>query len=253
MMIVKFGGHAMKDAQGLFARSIKAALSKGEKVVVVHGGGPQIDAELVKQKIESTFVNGLRFTTEQILAVVDDVLTKEVGPEVASNLVASGVPAISLSGKDSKILFAEPITELGKVGRVIRVDLKNIEKVLSANAIPVIAPLAVDISGGIGLNINADLAAAAIAGEYANSTLIIMTDVAGIYRNWPDEKSLISEISVQDLNVLKSSFTDGMLPKVEAVLKAIEAGAQTVRIIDGTSDVSFEQALSGIGGTVVYS
>jgi acetylglutamate kinase len=253
MMIVKFGGHAMKDTHGLFAQSIKAALSKGERVIVVHGGGPQINAELLKQNIESTFINGLRFTTDEILGVVDDVLTKEVGPEVASNLVSYGVGAFSLSGKDSEILFAEPIAGLGKVGRVIRVDLKNIEKVLNTNTVPVIAPLAVDVSGGVGLNVNADLAAAAIAGSYTNSTLIIMTDVAGIYRNWPDEKSLISEISVQDLKVLKASLSDGMLPKVEAVLEAMDAGAQSVRIIDGTSDVSFENALSGVGGTLVLA
>jgi acetylglutamate kinase len=253
MMIVKFGGHAMKDTHGLFAQSIKAALSKGERVIVVHGGGPQINAELLKQNIESTFINGLRFTTDEILGVVDDVLTKEVGPEVASNLVSYGVGALSLSGKDSEILFAEPIAGLGKVGRVIRVDLKNIEKVLNTNTVPVIAPLAVDVSGGVGLNVNADLAAAAIAGSYTNSTLIIMTDVAGIYRNWPDEKSLISEISVQDLKVLKASLSDGMLPKVEAVLEAMDAGAQSVRIIDGTSDVSFENALSGVGGTLVLA
>ena len=252
-MIVKFGGHAMKDTHGLFAQSIKAALSKGEKVIVVHGGGPQINAELLKQNIESTFINGLRFTTDEILGVVDDVLTKEVGPEVALNLVSYGVGALSLSGKDSEILFAEPIAGLGKVGRVIRVDLKNIEKVLDTNTVPVIAPLAVDVSGGVGLNVNADLAAAAIAGSYTNSTLIIMTDVAGIYRNWPDEKSLISEISVKDLKVLKASLSDGMLPKVEAVLQAMEAGAQSVRIIDGTSDVSFENALSGVGGTLVLA
>ena len=243
----------MKDTHGLFAQSIKAALSKGERVIVVHGGGPQINAELLKQNIESTFINGLRFTTDEILGVVDDVLTKEVGPEVASNLVSYGVGALSLSGKDSEILFAEPIAGLGKVGRVIRVDLKNIEKVLNTNTVPVIAPLAVDVSGGVGLNVNADLAAAAIAGSYTNSTLIIMTDVAGIYRNWPDEKSLISEISVQDLKVLKASLSDGMLPKVEAVLEAMDAGAQSVRIIDGTSDVSFENALSGVGGTLVLA
>jgi acetylglutamate kinase len=253
MMIVKFGGHAMKDTEGLFARSIKSALSKGEKVIVVHGGGPQINAELTQQRIESTFVDGFRVTTDEIFAVVDQVLTKEVGPAVVSNLLSFDVRATSLSGKDSEILFAEPIKGLGRVGRVVRVDLKNVEKVLSANAVPVIAPLAVDVSGGDGLNINADLAAAAIAGAYSEATLIIMTDVAGIYRNWPQRDSLISEISAKELEEMKSSFSDGMLPKVEAVLQAIEAGAQSVRIIDGTNDVSFDEALIGVGGTLVYS
>ena len=116
-----------------------------------------------------------------------------------------------------------------------------------------IAPIAVDVLGGGGLNINADLAAAAISSAYPDSTLIIMTDVAGIYRNWPDQNSLIEDISANDLETLRPIFTDGMLPKVEAVLEAIAAGAQSVRIIDGTSEVSFDQALSGLGGTLVHA
>lgn len=99
MMIVKFGGHAMKDADGLFAHSIGLALSKGEKVIIVHGGGPQINAELSRLNIESTFVNGFRYTTEEIFAVVDNVLTQIVGPEVASNLISHGIKARSISGK----------------------------------------------------------------------------------------------------------------------------------------------------------
>jgi acetylglutamate kinase len=124
---------------------------------------------------------------------------------------------------------------------------------LDAQIVPVIAPIASDISDGSGLNINADLAAAAISAAFEDSTLIIMTDVAGIYRNWPDENSLISEISSGELSKIKSSFSDGMLPKVQAVLEAIDAGARTVRIIDGTNDKSFELALSGHGGTLVHA
>lgn len=253
MMIVKFGGHAMKDSQGLFAQSIKTAVSKGEKVIVVHGGGPQINAALSDLAIESTFVDGYRFTTEEILTVVERVLTQIVGPEVVVNLDSQGVKAKSISAKDSGILFAEAIDGLGKVGKVSRVEKTSIDELLSLGIIPVIAPIAVDVSGGAGLNINADLAAAAISSAYPESTLIIMTDVAGIYRNWPDQTSLINDISVSDLKHLKSSFSDGMLPKVEAVLEAIAAGAKSVRIIDGTSEVSFEQALSGTGGTLVHA
>ena len=253
MMIVKFGGHAMKDSQGLFAQSIKSAISKGEKVIVVHGGGPQINAELSNLKIESTFVNGYRFTTEEILAVVERVLTQSVGPEVAANLNSHGVNAKSISAKDARILFAEAIEGLGRVGKVSRVEKKAVDELLSLGVIPVIAPIALDVLAGGGLNINADLAAAAISSAYPDSTLIIMTDVAGIYRNWPDQNSLIEDISASDLETLRPIFTDGMLPKVEAVLEAIAAGAQSVRIIDGTSEVSFYQALSGLGGTLVHA
>ncbi|NCZ57616.1 MAG: acetylglutamate kinase [Actinobacteria bacterium] len=253
MMIVKFGGHAIKDEAGLFAHSIGLALSKGEKVIVVHGGGPQINSELSRLNIESTFVNGFRYTTEEIFAVVDQVLTKVVGPEVASNLVSNGIKAQSISGKDSRIFSGFPIEGLGKVGKISKVDIKPIQDLLDLQIVPVIAPIAVDDSGGSGLNVNADLAAAAISAAYDNSTLIIMTDVAGIYRNWPDENSLIREISSRELTKLKSSFSDGMLPKVEAALEAVDAGARTVRIIDGTNEKSFEEALLGYGGTLVHA
>jgi acetylglutamate kinase len=251
MMIVKFGGHAMKDSDGLFAHSIGLALSKGEKVIIVHGGGPQINAELSRLNIESTFVNGFRYTTEEIFTVVDHVLTNIVGPEVASNLVSHGIKAQSLSGKDFHILAGLPIEGLGRVGKVSKVDIEPVQELLDAQIVPVIAPIAFDVSGGTGLNINADLAAAALSAAYEDSSLIIMTDVAGIYRNWPDESSLIREISSSELNELKPSFSDGMLPKVQAVMEALEAGARSVRIIDGTNDKSFEEALSGRGGTLV--
>jgi acetylglutamate kinase len=251
MMIVKFGGHAMTDADGLFASSIGLALSKGEKVIVVHGGGPQINAELSRLNIESTFVNGFRYTTEEIFEVVENVLTKDVGPEVASNLHSNGINARAISGKDSNILTGSPIEGLGKVGKISKVNIEPIQEILDAQIVPVIAPIAKDITGGSGLNINADLAAAAISAAYEGSTLIIMTDVAGIYRHWPDESSLICEITSSELSKLKNSFSDGMLPKVQAVLEAVDAGAQTVRIIDGTNEKSFEEALSGRGGTLV--
>ena len=253
MMIVKFGGHAMKDADGLFAHSIGLALSKGEKVIIVHGGGPQINAELSRFNIESTFVNGFRYTTEEIFVVVDNVLVNIVGPEVASNLVSNGIKAQAISGKDSHILEGLPIEGLGRVGKISKVNIEPIQELLDAQIVPVIAPIAQDVTGGSGLNVNADLAAAAISAAFKDSTLIIMTDVAGIYRNWPDENSLISEISSIELSQLKNSFSDGMLPKVQAVLEAVDAGAQSVRIIDGTNVRSFEEALSGRGGTLVHA
>jgi acetylglutamate kinase len=253
MIIIKFGGHAMNDTQGIFAAAIKSALSKGEQVIVVHGGGPQINAELKSRNIESTFINGYRFTTDEIFEVVDEVLSKVVGPEVANNLILAGVNARAISGKQSEVLFAEGIAGLGNVGRVIRVDVSSIDQILEKKIVPVIAPIAIDVAGGTGLNINADLAAAAISGAYPDSTLIIMTDVAGIYRKWPDKSSMIEKISAHELAQLKPTFADGMLPKVDATLEAIAAGAHSVRIIDGTDDGSFAAALDGSGGTLVYA
>ena len=243
----------MNDTHGIFASAIKSALLKGEQVIVVHGGGPQINAELKKRNIESTFVNGYRFTTDEIFNVVDEVLVKNVGPKVTSNLILAGVNAEAVSGKQSNILFAQAINGLGKVGHVVRVDVSDINRLLDQKIVPVIAPIAVDLAGGSGLNINADLAAAAISGAYPNSTVIIMTDVAGIYRNWPDRNSLIKKISAHELAELKVSVADGMLPKIDATLEAIAAGAHSVRIIDGTDESSFAAALDGSGGTLVYA
>jgi acetylglutamate kinase len=253
MIIIKFGGHAMNDTQGIFAAAIKSVLLKGEQVIVVHGGGPQINAELKRRNIESTFVNGYRFTTDEIFEVVDEVLSKVVGPEVANNLLLAGVKAQAISGKKSEVIIAEGIDDLGKVGRVLRIDVSNVDQLLAQKIVPVISPIAVDVAGGAGLNINADLAAAAISGAYPDSTLIIMTDVAGIYRKWPDKSSLIEKISAHELSELKPIFADGMLPKVDATLEAIAAGAHSVRIIDGTDDSSFAAALDGKGGTLVYA
>ena len=253
MMIVKYGGHAMNDADGLFAKSIKLALTKGEKVIVVHGGGPQINAELLKLNIESTFVNGLRYTSEEIFAVVENVLTNFVGPEVASNLTSHGIKARSISGRNFHIFTGSPIEGLGRVGKISMVDIKPIQDLLGAQIVPVIAPIASDVSGGSGLNINADLAAAAICAAFEDSTLIIMTDVAGIYRSWPDKASFITSIYSSELESLKSTFAQGMAPKVQAALDAISAGAKAVRIIDGTDPSSFANALLGTGGTLVIA
>jgi acetylglutamate kinase len=143
--------------------------------------------------------------------------------------------------------------DLGLVGEVISVNTEKIESTVSEGCIPVIAPVAENADGSGGLNVNADLAAAAIAGALDAQWLIIMTDVPGIYRNWPDSDSLISHISANELASLKASFSEGMAPKVQACLDAIDAGAKAVRIIDGTNPNALESALLGVGGTLVMA
>jgi acetylglutamate kinase len=141
--------------------------------------------------------------------------------------------------------------DLGQVGDVVSVDTSEIRKILNEGKVPVVAPIAADENNGNGLNVNADLAAAAIAGAMDASSLIILTDVSGIYRNWPDKSSLISTITYEELAAMKSTFQEGMAPKVQAVLDAIDQGAKAVRIIDGTDSKNFVDALSGVGGTLV--
>jgi acetylglutamate kinase len=259
MIVIKFGGHAMTDEHGGFATAIAEALKKGVQIVIVHGGGPQINAALEAAEIESEFIGGFRVTTPEIFEVVEQVLAHEVGPAIANSLLKIGVNAVAISGKTSESLIAEPLknlvdgtpADLGLVGVITAVNPQAIRNALKGGQVPVISPIAIDESFKGGLNVNADIAAAAIAGALDASVLIIMTDVAGIYRNWPDEGSLINEISVQELSEIKSYFAEGMAPKVQACLDAIAAGAQAVRIIDGTNPKSFDLALNNSGGTLV--
>jgi acetylglutamate kinase len=259
MIVVKFGGHAMKDENGGFAKAIASAQQSGVKIVVVHGGGPQIDAALKEEEITSEFIGGFRVTTPEIFEVVERVLVEEVGPGVVDSLRAAGVNAVALSGRQSECLIAAPLrnlvdgspADLGLVGVITAVNPQAIKSALKGGQVPVISPIAIDENFKGGLNVNADLAAAAIAGALNADCLIIMTDVAGIYRSWPDTTSLISQISYDELAAIKSTFAQGMAPKVKACLDAIVGGASAVRIIDGTDPSAFAAALGNSGGTLV--
>jgi acetylglutamate kinase len=249
----------MTDEHGVFASAIKSALSKGVQIVIVHGGGPQINAALDAAGIESKFVGGFRVTTPEIFEIVEQVLVHEVGPAIANSLLKIGVNAVAISGRASESLIAEPQhklvdgtpADLGLVGVITAVNPQAIRNALKGGQVPVISPIAIDEDFRGGLNVNADLAAAAIAGALDATVLVIMTDVAGIYRNWPDKDSLINEITFNELSNIKTTFADGMAPKVQACLDAIAAGAKAVRIIDGTDSKSFESALNNSGGTLV--
>ena len=164
-----------------------------------------------------------------------------------------------MSGRISESLIAEPLrklvdgtpADLGLVGVITAVNPQAIKNALKGGQVPVISPIAIDESFKGGLNVNADLAAAAIAGALDAQCLIIMTDVAGIYRSWPDTSSLISEITAIELEAIKGTFAQGMAPKVQACLDAIKGGARSVRIIDGTDPSAFATALDNHGGTLV--
>ena len=259
MIVVKFGGHAMKDENGNFSKAIAAALDAGEKVVVVHGGGPQIDAALQAKGIVSTWLGGFRVTTKEIFDVVEDVLVNQVGTEVAATLSKAGIKAQAMSARTLPTVIANRRTQLidgtsadlGFVGNVKKVNPTTLLELLNRGIVPVVAPVSSDEDMKTGLNVNADFAAAAIAASLEASALIVMTDVAGIYRNWPDKSSLINSISAHELESIKSGFADGMAPKVQAALDALSFGAKAVRIIDGTDPDSFASALAGTGGTLV--
>lgn len=261
MIVVKFGGHAMKDEKGNFAKAISAALATGEKVVVVHGGGPQIDAALKAKQIASDWIGGFRVTTQEIFDVVEEVLVDQVGQEVAETLSRSGIKAKAISARALPTVIAKRRTslidgtpaDLGLVGDVQSVNPAQLLDLIQQGFVPVVAPVSSDEDLKTGLNVNADFAAASIAAALEASQLIVMTDVAGIYRNWPDQGSLIESISADELEDIKASFAQGMAPKVQAALDALSYGAKAVRIIDGTDPDSFASALAGKGGTLVVA
>ena len=261
MIVVKFGGHAMKDENGNFAKAISAALATGEKVVVVHGGGPQIDAALKAKQITSDWIGGFRVTTKEIFDVVEDVLVNQVGHDVAATLSKSGIKARAISARELPTVIARRRStlidgtpaDLGFVGEVQSVNPAQLLNLLNEGIVPVVAPVSSDVDMATGLNVNADFAASAIAAALEASALIVMTDVAGIYRNWPDKSSLIEIIGAAELESIKAGFAEGMAPKVQAALDALSFGAKAVRIIDGTDPDSFASALAGAGGTLVVA
>jgi len=250
MIVIKFGGHAMDGNAHQWMTEIATRFKAGEKFVIVHGGGPHIDSELAVRGIEKKSVNGFRVTTPEIMHVVEMVLTGTVLRSVVRSLIEVGLPAVGITGSDSRLLEVSLKDEekLGLVGVVKKVNPKIIHDLLDMGYLPVVSPVANDETGQ-SLNINADIAAGAIAGALQASQMLFMTDVAGIYSRWPDLSSMIDEITVAQLKEL--TFADGMVPKVEAAINAISSGAASSRIFDGTSLPAFIDALEGRGGTWV--
>jgi acetylglutamate kinase len=242
MIVIKFGGHAM-GSDSAWMNEIAAQFSSGKKFVIVHGGGPQIDLQLKVEGITSEFKGGFRITTPEVMKVVEAVLTGTVLRSVVRSLIAVGLPAVGIAGSDAKLLEValKDDGNLGLVGEVVRVNPEILNNLIAGGFVPVISPVSNDKTGKA-LNVNADLAAGAIAGALGAEEMLFMTDVPGIYRNWPDKDSLISEMM---------QFADGMVPKVAAAINAIRSGAKSVRVIDGKSLDAFHQALSGEGGTWV--
>jgi acetylglutamate kinase len=249
MIVIKFGGHAM-GSDSAWMNEIAAQFRSGKKFVIVHGGGPQIDLQLKAEGITSEFKRGFRITTPEVMKVVEAVLTGTVLRSVVRSLIAVGLPAVGIAGSDAKLLEValKDDGNLGLVGEVVRVNPEILNNLIAGGFVPVVSPVSND-STGKALNINADLAAGAIAGALGAEEMLFMTDVPGIFRNWPDKDSLISEISIDELAMMQ--FADGMVPKVAAAINAIRSGAKSVRVIDGKSLDAFHQALSGEGGTWV--
>jgi len=235
IVVIKFGGNAMVDEalQRTFAEDVAFLRLVGIQAVVVHGGGPQISAGLADAGIESSFVDGLRVTSPEAISVIRDVLKTQIGEPLAQMIVDADGKAEVLNGETEGLFTAtQTRTDLGLVGVVSMVNTEPILRSLEAGIIPVIATVAPDSSGQL-LNVNADLAASSLAVALQAEKLIVLTDVPGLYSNWPSLDSLISEISVSELEELLPSFESGMIPKMQACLEAVRGGVPKAHIIDG--------------------
>ena len=255
MIVFKYGGHAISEKEqrdpilGLLAK----AIASGELIVLVHGGGPQINRELEIHGIKSEMLSGLRRTTPEVFAVVQRTLSGEVLRNLVNQLVGFGVNAIGISAGDGNLIRAEITNpELGLVGEVSDIDISLLLTLLNEGLTPVISPVGVTREG-IGVNMNADLVAGAIGGAMAADSVLFSTDVAGIYRNWPDVDSVIDVIEVDELIKITRGFERGMIPKAQSAIRAIKAGAKSVRVFDGRSVAGVQGALANTGGTLVVA
>ena len=241
-LVVKYGGNAMIDAalkEG-FASDVVALSRNGIQVVVVHGGGPQINEMLTKLSIATSFAGGFRVTDAQTMAVVEMVLSGIVQPEIVSLINQAGGIAVGLSGIDANLLQCERrgvlvdgvLTDIGLVGEVVSVNSGILQSLLDASYIPVVSSFGNDRSGQV-LNVNADTAAGAIAGALKAEALVMLTDVAGLYADWPKSAQIIKELSASTLRELLPSISSGMVPKMEGCLRALELGAKEALIMDG--------------------
>lgn len=243
-IVVKFGGNAMvsPELQRAFAEDMVYLRYAGIKPVVVHGGGPQISSMLERLGIESEFRGGYRVTTPEAMDVVRMVLSGQVNRELVSLINEHGPLAAGLSGEDAGLFTGRRRgavvdgveVDLGLVGDVVSVDPEAVVAQLHAGRIPVVSSIAPDGDApGQSLNVNADSAAAALAVALRAAKLVILTDVAGLYRDWPNRDSLVSVIGVPELEALLPSLESGMIPKMRACLEAVEGGVAKAAIIDG--------------------
>lgn len=243
-IVIKYGGNAMVNdhLKECFAEDMVFLRQVGIHPVVVHGGGPQISQMLKALGIHSEFKGGLRVTTPEAMDVVRMVLTGKVSRELVGLINAHGPLAVGLSGEDAALFSAsqrKPIidgepTDIGLVGDVVGVDTSAVVDLIHAGRIPVVSSVAPNEDDATEvLNVNADSAAAALASALGAHKLVILTDVDGLYADWPDKNSLVGRIGVEDLRDLLPELESGMRPKMEACVRAIDGGVQQAHIIDG--------------------
>jgi acetylglutamate kinase len=265
IVVVKYGGNAMVDEtlKAAFAQDMVFLRLAGILPVVVHGGGPQITAMLDRLGLPGEFRGGLRVTTPETIDIVRMVLVGQVGRELVGLVNQHGPYAVGLSGEDAGLFTAERRTalvggeavDIGLVGDVVSVSPDAVLDLVRAGRIPVVAGIAPDLAGQVH-NINADSAAAALAAALGAAKLVVLTDVAGLYENYPDPESVISALTADELEPMLPSLSAGMAPKMEACLRAVRGGVPQAHVIDGRvpHSVLLEVFTSeGVGTMVVPS
>ncbi|MFC0548400.1 acetylglutamate kinase [Kutzneria chonburiensis] len=242
VVVVKYGGNAMidEDLKRAFAEDMVFLRLAGIHPVVVHGGGPQISAMLKRLGIEGEFVGGLRVTSPETMDVVRMVLVGQVGRELVGLINAHGPYAVGISGEDAQLFTAErraaivdgEAVDIGLVGDVVTVDPESVLDLIRAGRIPVVSTVAPDADGVVH-NVNADTAASALAVALGAEKLVVLTDVEGLYTDWPNRESLVAKIGADRLEELMPGLTSGMVPKMEACLRAVRGGVPAAHVIDG--------------------
>jgi acetylglutamate kinase len=270
IVVLKYGGNAMTDDElrRAFAEDVVFLRYAGLRPVVVHGGGPQINAHLDRLGMQSTFAAGLRVTTKETMDVVRMVLTGQVNREIVGLINAHGPFAVGMSGEDAHLLTARRMhaevdgerIDLGQVGEVVAVNPGAVRALIADGRIPVISSVARSESGEV-LNVNADTAAAAVAIELGAAKLVFLTDVAGLYPRWSGTDAAsaltarpISQLTEDELADLMPGLSDGMIPKMAACLAAVRGGVPQAHVLDGRLPHSILLEIftdSGIGTMVV--
>ncbi len=241
-VVIKYGGHAMTDEElrHTFAQDLVFLRYAGLRPVVVHGGGPQITEQLTRLGVESTFTAGLRVTTPEVMEVVRMVLSGKVNKDLVGLINRHGPFAVGMSGEDARTFTAirkaamvdGQRVDIGLVGDIVATDVGAISALLADGRIPVVSSVAGGEDGQV-YNVNADTAAAALAVALGAAKLVVLTDVAGLYRDWPSSTEVISELSASELERLLPVLSAGMIPKMEACLTAVRGGVPQAHVLDG--------------------
>ncbi|KOG86937.1 acetylglutamate kinase [Streptomyces varsoviensis] len=263
-VVIKFGGNAMVDEElkAAFAQDVVFLRQAGLRPVVVHGGGPQITAQFDRLGLVTEFKAGLRVTTPEAMDVVRMVLAGQVQRELVGLLNQHGPLAVGLTGEDAHTMSATKRyaeldgerVDIGRVGQITRIDAGAVQALLDDGRIPVISSIARSEDDGHVYNVNADTAAAALAAALGAETLMVLTDVEGLYADWPSSDDVISQLTARELEKLLPELASGMVPKMEGCLYAVRNGVNTARVIDGRVQHSILLEIftdEGIGTMVV--